>query len=128
MGKKKVLIVDDDPSYAKLVRGWLREDYEVFVLVKGKQVAGFLSKHNVDLILLDYEMPEMKGTEVFEILRKEEAFREIPVMFLTGTNSREVLAQIESLHAAGYITKNKTMAELNQKLADFFSSQNEGRG
>lgn len=123
MEKKKILIVDDDPSYAKLVRGWLREDYEVFVVVQGKQVAGFLSKHEVDLILLDYEMPEMKGPDVFETLRQEEELKKIPVMFLTGTKSEEVLAHIESLGAAGYVLKDTTVVEFNQKLAVFFAFQ-----
>ena len=49
--KKSILIVDDDPIYAKMVREWTKDYYQAFVVVSGEQTIRFLTKHTVDMIL-----------------------------------------------------------------------------
>ena len=68
----------------------------------------FLLKTKVDLILLDYEMPVVDGPQVFQMLRSEEATKNIPVVFLTGVGTREGVTRVMSLKPDGYILKSTT--------------------
>ena len=74
-GEKQILIVDDDPAYARMVKEWLKDTYKVNILTNGTQVITFLEKNSVDLILLDYEMPLVNGPQVLQMLRQEPTTR-----------------------------------------------------
>jgi CheY-like chemotaxis protein len=106
---KRILIVDDDPSYAKIVREWIKDDYRVDIVNAGLQAMTFLLKNGqdnpVDLILLDYEMPVLDGAQVLQLLRQELVTRNIPVVFLTGNGTKEAVAKVMALKPSGYILK-----------------------
>lgn len=114
--KKRILIVDDDPSYAKMVREWIKEKYRVDIVTAGMQAITFLLKvpedEKVDLILLDYEMPVVDGPQVLQMLRQEEATAHIPVIFLTGVGTKEAVSRVMSLRPNGYILKSTTKADI----------------
>lgn len=118
--KKQILIVDDDPAYASMVRTWIKESYKTDILTSGKQVLMFLDKKKVDLILLDYEMPVMDGTKVFQMLRRDPLTRDIPVIFLTGVGTADEVKHVLALKPDGYILKSATREQLleylNEKL------------
>lgn len=114
--KKKILIVDDDPAYAKMVREWLKDLYNVNVVVAGMQAITFLMKNRVDLILLDYEMPIVDGPQVFEMLKSEPLLADIPVVFLTGVGTKEGVERVMALRPKGYILKSTTKDELIRYL------------
>ena len=120
MTMKKILIVDDDPNYAKMVREWLRDIYKVDIVVSGAQCINFLSRSEVDLILLDYEMPVVDGQQVLQMLREDSVTATIPVIFLTGVGKKESVAKVLSLKPQGYILKSTTKNELIVTLRDFF--------
>ncbi len=82
--QKKILICDDDANYLGLIREWLKDSYKVFAMTNGNQVKRWLGKNKADLILLDIEMPELSGPQVYELIRADEENKDIPVMFLTG--------------------------------------------
>ncbi len=109
---KRVLIVDDDPSYAGMVREWIRGSYRADVVTAGMQAITFLLKNKVDLILLDYEMPVVDGPQVLQMLRQEPATKDIPVVFLTGVGSKEEVARVLELKPNGYVLKSTTREEL----------------
>ncbi len=113
---RRILIVDDDPDYAKMVRGWIKDEYRVDIVTAGMQAITFLLKvpedDKVDLILLDYEMPVVDGPQVLQMLRQEPATAHIPVVFLTGIGTRESVARVMSLKPDGYILKSTTREDL----------------
>ena len=119
-GKKRILIVDDDPSYAKMVREWIKEVYRVDIVTAGMQAISFLLKvkegEQVDLILLDYEMPVVDGPQVLQMLRQEPATSNIPVIFLTGNGTKEAVARVMELKPDGYILKSTTRENLMKYL------------
>ena len=119
--KKKILIVDDDPSYAKIVREWIKDSYQVNIVTAGMQAITYLLKNEVDLILLDYEMPVVYGPQVLQMLRQEEATKDIPVVFLTGVGTREEVARVMALKPDGYILKMTTREDLLSYLEKKFS-------
>ena len=110
--KKRILIVDDDPYYAKMVREWIREFYRADVVLAGMQAISYLLKvkedDKVDLILLDYEMPVVDGPQVLQMLRQEPQTADIPVIFLTGVGTKEAVTRVMELKPDGYILKNTT--------------------
>lgn len=119
--ERKLLLVDDDPVYAKMVRGWILDQYKVNIVTAGAQAIKFLGKNKVDLVLLDYEMPETDGPMVLEMIRSDANLSDVPVVFLTGTNSQENIERVLSLRPLGYISKNTTKEELLRTLNDLFS-------
>lgn len=114
--KKRILIVDDDPAYARMVREWIKDNYRVDIVTAGMQAISFLLKVNenekVDLILLDYEMPVVDGPQVLQMLRQEPATAHIPVFFLTGNRSKEAVSRVMDLRPDGYILKSTTREDL----------------
>lgn len=117
-GKKRILIVDDDPSYAKMIREWIKEHYQTDIVTAGMQAITFLLKNEVDLILLDYEMPVVDGPQVLQMLRQEPVTAKIPVIFLTGIGSKEAVQRVMSLKPDGYILKSTTRDNLLKYLHD----------
>ena len=114
--KRRILIVDDDPAYAKMVREWMKDSYRVDIVTAGMQAISFLLKvpaeNPVDMILLDYEMPVVDGPQVLQMLRQDDATKGIPVVFLTGVSTKEGVARVMSLKPDGYILKSTTKEEL----------------
>ena len=119
--ERRILIVDDDPTYAKTVSGWINDQYTVNIVTAGMHAIKFLVKNKVDLILLDYEMPVVDGPQVLEMIRSEPGLADIPVVFLTGINSRESIQRVLSLKPSGYILKSVTKDDLRNTLRDLFA-------
>jgi len=117
-GKKRVLIVDDDPAYASMVREWIKDKYQADIVTAGMQAITFLLKKPVDLILLDYEMPVADGPKVLEMLRQENETKDIPVIFLTGNGTKEAVSRVMSLKPNGYILKSTSRENLLHLLKE----------
>lgn len=100
-----ILVVDDDPRMLKVIRGHVKDDYDVATAINGRLALKFLEKKSTDLILLDYEMPDMKGPEVFEAIRKNPELQDVPVVFLTGVGEMEKVKEVMSLKPQGYLLK-----------------------
>ncbi len=122
--KKSVLLVDDDPGYIHLLHQWLKDDYRIGMANSGMQAITWLAKNNVDLILLDYEMPIISGMQVFEMIKSEPFSKDIPVMFLTGKRDRDSILKVMALHPAGYMLKDINKFQLLANLNKFFLKQN----
>ncbi len=120
---KTVLVVDDDPSFVRIIRDWLKADYQVFIVTSGMQAISFLMKRTVDLVLLDYEMPVTTGPQVLRMLRSEPDTAHIPVVFLTGIGDAESVKQVISLKPDGYILKSTPKPDLLNWLKVFFASR-----
>ncbi len=120
--KKRILLIDDDPSYAKMIREWIKDSYRVDIVTAGMQAIKFLLKvkedEPIDLILLDYEMPVVDGPQVLQMLRQDPATANIPVVFLTGIGTKEAVARVMALKPKGYILKSTTRENLLLYLHD----------
>jgi len=111
-----ILVVDDNAMLLRHMKGVLEEKYSVAVAASGVQALVSIGKKKPDLILLDYEMPEMNGKEVLEKLQSDEELNEIPVVFLTSADSKEIVMELLALKPAGYILKPVDTEMLFQKL------------
>ncbi len=119
--KKRILIIDDDPQYLSLIRGWLKDTYKIAVANSGLQGIKYLGKNKVDLILLDYEMPITSGPQVLEMLRSDKDTKDIPVIFLTGKSDKNSVMAVVELRPEGYLLKSIQKEELTLKLEEYFA-------
>ncbi len=122
-GKYSILLVDDDPTYLKMVKSWLANDYRVTIVTSGMQALTYIAKNTPDLILLDYEMPVTPGPKVLEMIRSEASTAEIPVIFLTGKDDKESVEKVISLRPQGYIIKTLAKTKLLEQVGNFFENR-----
>lgn len=122
--RKKILIVDDDPTMLRMIKSLLESEYRVFMAGSGMNAITFLANNKVDLILLDYEMPVISGAKVLEMIRSEVATADIPVMFLTSKNDKESVMQVLSLKPEKYLLKTMPPQEWLSNINEFFEKKN----
>ena len=120
---KHILLVDDDETFLKTIKGWLSQQYRVTIVTSGAQAMMYVAENRPDLILLDYEMPVTSGPQVLEMLRSEPKLVDIPVIFLTGKSDRESVIQVLSLKPEGYILKSSERDKLLAAVVSFFDKQ-----
>ena len=121
--KKSILLVDDDPTFLKMVKGWLDEEYRVTIVTSGTQALMYIADNKPDLILLDYEMPVTSGPQVLEMIRSETKVDRIPVMFLTGKGDRESVLKVLSLKPDGYLLKSLNRDQILKSIYEFFEKK-----
>jgi len=104
--KKKILIVDDEPGIVRLLAIRLKaKGYEIVEAYDGLQCLIIAKEEVPDLILLDFKMPLMNGIAVFEEIIKQEATKEIPVLFMTAYPTIEIEDLVLKMGAKGCISK-----------------------
>ena len=82
---KRILIVDDEPRYLRLLEANLRtEGYEVATAQDGVQALDVFSAQPIDLVLLDVMMPRLDGFGVIEQLRQNPETRDLPVIVISA--------------------------------------------
>ena len=124
--KPKVLVVDDSITIREGIKNLLDEDYDVALAASGTAAIRCLILDKPELVLLDYEMPVCDGKQVLEMIRSENAFTGISVMFLTGRTDPETVRKLVSLKPDGYLAKYLKPAEIKQKIDDFFEKKKQG--
>jgi len=107
MVKKKIMVVDDEPSLRELVSAVLeQEGYEVITAEDGKEALEKLKTIKPDLILLDMMMPGISGREVCEKIRADKKTKDLKVVFLTVARFSEVgKEELNKMNVSDYITK-----------------------
>jgi CheY-like chemotaxis protein len=117
MGKPVVVMVDDQEFMCGLVEDLLENTCEVRSFTSGREALEFLPGNKVDLVLLDYEMPEMTGYEVLTAIGEDKRTAGIPVIFLTGVMDQQLETEMLSRGAAAYIKKPINASELHRIIA-----------
>ncbi len=101
-----ILVVDDTQQNVQVLTQMLRgKQYKVLAAFNGEDAIALLSRKTPDLILLDVMMPGMDGFETCREIRKESAYDDIPIIFLSALS--DVDAKVKALESGGvdYITK-----------------------
>lgn len=110
----KILVIDDHVLVREGLRQVLRTvDTNVEVFLAGTCAQGFsiaLEHPDLDLVLLDYHLPDMNGLDALGIFAKRHP--DIPVLILSGSSSPKIMHQVLQAGAAGYATKTSVSEEL----------------
>lgn len=121
--KKRILVVDDSNFMLKMLQKLLGEDYEVQTATSGLSAFRSIALNRPDLVLLDYEMPVCKGSQVLEMIRSEPEFADIPVIFLTGRVDRESVKKVLEFKPDGYLSKALTPDLIKEEIDRFFEGK-----
>ncbi|MFA6171151.1 MAG: response regulator [Patescibacteria group bacterium] len=118
MGKKKILIVEDDSFLLTMYANKFEmENFEVLMAEDGKKGLKLALKERPDLILLDLILPIMDGFEVLKEIKADEKVRRIPVILLTNLSQREEVDRALLLGAQDYMIKAHFMpSEVVEKV------------
>ena len=116
---KRILIIDDELYFAKLVKMNLElsGNFKVETALKGREGIKLAVKLKPHLILLDLLMPDIDGFEVLEILKKDSKTARIPVIMLSAKSDEETRIQVlKKKDVKLFITKPIGSEELRGKI------------
>jgi len=117
----KLLIVDDSSITRKIIKAVADVlQMETVEAQDGIEALETLSKiyEEIDLVLLDWNMPEMNGYDVLVEIKSSEKYKKIPVMMVTTEGHRNNIVAAVRMGAANYLTKPFTVEELEIKIIE----------
>lgn len=123
MKKYRVLVADDMIFIREMVKKSLEEifpDVETHVASNGAEAKKKIEVYCPDLIICDWEMPDMKGNELLRWLREHPIFNSRPFIMLTANRGRECIEEARDLGVTDYIIKPLTIDVLKKKAGVFF--------
>ena len=101
----KILTVDDNSEIREAVIEVLSSDYEVLTAENGEQALEILTLNEIDLVILDVDMPITNGWETLRIIRDEDGWPHVHVIMLTVYNHVEEALKAWDIGATLYMTK-----------------------
>lgn len=110
MEKKKILIIDDEENFGKLVKKNIEQtgEFEVYTATNGEDGINLLRETRPDLVLLDIVMPGMDGADVAAQIREDKSIKDTPIVFLTAIARADESDSQESF-TKGYALLSKTV-------------------
>jgi putative two-component system response regulator len=118
--KRTILAVDDVSEMLLTIKLILRDQFELCLAKSADAAKQVLARTGVDLILLDIDMPETNGFDFLAWLRGTGEWKDIPVIFVTTTATREFITKAVAAGARDYIAKPVSPAVLLKKVDDVF--------
>lgn len=119
MSKVSVLVVDDASFIRDLVKKCLRNYFpgiRIEDAVNGKKAQSLLSREAFDLVLCDWEMPEMSGLELLTWCREQDNLKTMPFVMVTSRGDKENVVQAIQAGVSGYVSKPFTNEQLLTKV------------
>jgi len=116
---RRVVIADDEPNLVLPLEYMLkREGYEVTVARDGQEALEAIARVHPHLVLLDVMMPRKSGFDVCQMLRADEAHRDLRIMLLTAKGRDDDVAKGLALGADAYVVKPFSPRELLRKVRE----------
>ena len=118
----KILVVDDFPTMRRIIRNLLKDlGFEnVDEAEDGAQGLEKLRNSTFDLVVSDWNMPNMDGLEMLKSIRQDPALSKLPVLMVTAEAKKENIIAAAQAGANGYVVKPFTAATLEEKLNKIF--------
>ncbi len=132
MDKKRILVIDDEPDFLKLIKIRLEaNNFDVITALGGKEGLGKIKSDQPDAVLLDILMPEMDGIEALKAIRQED--KTLPVFMITVFSANDRFDQerfkvAKSLGATGFIFKTKDLDKEIKNVITLLEVLDKGKG
>ena len=125
--KKKILIVDDDKIFVKILKDALilggKGEYEVFVAFDGEEGFSAAEREKPDLIMIDIMMPRLNGIEFLKKVRAQDWGKELHAIMETGLQDFEKMSEVVPLNVRGYFVKaNYSIEAIIHEVQEIFKS------
>lgn len=121
-----VLVVDDAAFIRDLIKKAMRDSYPSFKIheaIDGRKAQSLLKSNSIDLVLCDWEMPEMSGLELITWMRSEDRYKDTPFMMITSRGERDHVIKAVTAGVSDYIgkpfTRDNFLGKVNKLLAKF---------
>ncbi len=124
MDNKKILFVEDSPTMRRIIANSLKK-LGVAVAVEAENGVDALEKlqsQEFDMVLTDWNMPEMNGKELVEHIRKMDKYKTLPILMITTRGMEEDVMTAIKTGVNGYIVKPFTPDILKKKMIEIFAS------
>jgi len=122
---RKVLAIDDSPLILQMYKLFFSrfKDCSLVTAANGLEALDKLGQEvGIDLILLDINMPVMNGLEFLERIRREPAYRGIPVIIISTEGKQEDVIRGINMGAKGYVRKPFQASELDELISKVIGS------
>ena len=117
---RKILIVDDSLPMRGVIKKTIKASgygaSEFFEAENGKHALAVLQENWLDVVITDYNMPEMNGMELIQAMKRDDTLQTIPVLVITTEGSRQKVGEFIAQGAADYLKKPFTPEEIRTKL------------
>ena len=121
---EKILIVEDNPLNMRLIELALRaKGYTLLKATDGKEVIDAVVKELPDIILLDIQLPDISGLEIARRLKKNQAFKHIPIIAVTACAMKGDKERILEAGCNAYLPKPINIRKLPDKVAEMLLKQ-----
>ena len=124
MEEKRILFVEDSPTMRRIIENSLKKlgVKEITDAENGVDALEKIQKQDFDMILTDWNMPEMNGKELVEHVRKIDKYKTIPILMITTRGMQEDVVTAIKTGVNGYIVKPFTPEILKKKMVEIFSA------
>ena len=119
---KTILIVEDNDLNMKLLNDLLQaHGYSTLQTMDGRDVIKIAREHNLDLILMDIQLPEISGLEVTKMLKADDDLKSIPVIAVTAFAMKGDEEKIREGGCEGYIAKPISVPTFLDTISKFLN-------
>jgi two-component system chemotaxis response regulator CheY len=117
-----ILVVDDASTMRRIVRGLLRELSlkNIREAENGSDALEQLRRKKADLVISDWNMPQMTGIELLRAIRSDNGLKEVPVLMVTAEAKKENIMEAVQAGVSNYIVKPFSAETLQEKLNKIF--------
>lgn len=112
-----VVLIDDEPDFLTLARGWLTPRFDVTTLDEGEDVVEVLIGLEPDLVVLDVNM-EPDGFTLAKQIRAQRGLSEVPLLFLTASKSDADFMRNLDAGGSAYLTKPVSKRQLHAMVSE----------
>jgi two-component system chemotaxis response regulator CheY len=120
----KILVVDDFSTMRRIVRNLLVELGFTNTLIQeaddGNNALTMLKSQPFDMVVTDWNMPNMTGIDLLRAIRAEPSLKGLPVLMVTAENNRDQIIAAAQAGVNGYIVKPFNAVTLREKLTKIF--------
>ena len=118
----KVLVVDDFATMRRILKNVLKEIgfTKIVEADDGSTALAVLKKDKVDLIVSDWNMPEVTGLELLKHVRRDELMKDMPFLMVTSEGQKDMVIQAVQAGVSNYVVKPFTADTIKEKLEQIF--------
>jgi two-component system chemotaxis response regulator CheY len=116
--KTKILIVDDMQTMRRVLKSALADlgFTDVTDADGGTSALALLGKENFELVITDWNMPDMAGIDLLKAIRADDKWKDMPVVMVTAEAKKEQIMEAAKAGVNGYVIKPFQPAMLKEKL------------
>ena len=105
MEKKKILAIDDSIAQLNTYQGILSSQYIFRAVKSASEALSFLNMNQVDIVLLDIEMPNVSGFEFLKDIRRIPSYIDVPIIIISSKSGEEFDREVKTSGAADVLNK-----------------------